>query len=308
MSFQIDDSIREDYLNEAGEIVEDLGERLVELERHPTDKALLDKVFRAFHTVKGGAGFLDVQCLVELCHCAEEVFDALRGGRLELRTEIMDSVLHALDEVTAMLAALREGRSPDPAPPALIDQLRAFAHDEAGGASEHSPAEPSAGDVTDEDFEAMVAELAEAPATEAPADTEAEEGGSEPARAEAEITDEEFESLLDELHGDGPPGAASDEPASDRPSVDVGASSRWPGSIPSRKAAASGRRSRRDRHRSPSRRAIGPRSPRRSRPGIGRQTGPSSPRGRRRPPRRRGSARPVASIPPFASMSPSSTT
>jgi two-component system chemotaxis sensor kinase CheA len=225
MSFQIDDSIREDYLNEAGEIVEDLGERLVELERHPTDKALLDKVFRAFHTVKGGAGFLDVQCLVELCHCAEEVFDALRGGRLELRTEIMDSVLHALDEVTAMLAALREGRSPDPAPPALIDQLRAFAHDEAGGASEHSPAEPSAGDVTDEDFEAMVAELAEAPATEAPADTEAEEGGSEPARAEAEITDEEFESLLDELHGDGPPGAASDEPASDRPSVDVGASS-----------------------------------------------------------------------------------
>lgn len=218
MSFQIDDSIRDDYLNEAGELVEQLGEQLVELEKRPRDKALLDTVFRAFHTVKGGAGFLDIEPLVNLCHCAEEVFDALRRQELEMRTEIMDSVLHSLDEVVAMLAAMREGRDPAPAPPALLDQLRAFVREKETFAPETSSVqEDLSGDITDDEFEDMLAKAgAEA---RSPSPEQGEVAAGSPAQVQSsadappanditdDITDEEFEALLDELHGETAPGS-----------------------------------------------------------------------------------------------------
>jgi len=58
MSFGEDEEILQDFLVEAGEILESLSEQLVELEQSPDDKDLLNSIFRGFHTVKGGAGFL----------------------------------------------------------------------------------------------------------------------------------------------------------------------------------------------------------------------------------------------------------
>ncbi|RLA17569.1 MAG: chemotaxis protein CheA, partial [Gammaproteobacteria bacterium] len=80
MSIDLDDEILQDFLVEAGEIVELLGEQLVELEQSPEDYDLLNAIFRGFHTVKGGAGFLAIDPLVNLCHAAEDVFDVLRNG------------------------------------------------------------------------------------------------------------------------------------------------------------------------------------------------------------------------------------
>ena len=76
----MDDEILEDFLIEAGETIEQLGGQLVQLEQRPNDAELLNAVFRAFHTVKGGAGFLSLNDLVELCHQAENVFNLLRSG------------------------------------------------------------------------------------------------------------------------------------------------------------------------------------------------------------------------------------
>lgn len=58
MSFDADEEILQDFLVEAGEILEQLSEQLVELESRPDDMDLLNAIFRGFHTVKGGAGFL----------------------------------------------------------------------------------------------------------------------------------------------------------------------------------------------------------------------------------------------------------
>jgi two-component system, chemotaxis family, sensor kinase CheA len=225
MSIQIDDSIREDYLNEAGELVEQLGEQLVELERKPRDKDLLNKVFRAFHTVKGGAGFLDVGALVDLCHCAEEVFDALRRNELELRTDIMDSVLHALDQVNVMLDTMRAHQDPQPAPPALLDQLRSFVSGAVQEAADASEPPDAAGDVTDEEFEAMLADVAggsEAEDKVSDGEDAAIQSGRDESSAD-EITDEEFEKLLDEIHGDGGE-AVERQPAPENVDVGVGSS------------------------------------------------------------------------------------
>ena len=60
MSFGADEEILQDFLVEAGEILEQLSEQLVELESRPDDADLLNAIFRGFHTVKGGAGFLQL--------------------------------------------------------------------------------------------------------------------------------------------------------------------------------------------------------------------------------------------------------
>ncbi|MDO7634454.1 MAG: Hpt domain-containing protein, partial [Porticoccaceae bacterium] len=80
MGFEADDEILQDFLVEAGEILEQLSAQLVELESRPDDRDLLNTIFRGFHTVKGGAGFLQLTELVDCCHVAENVFDTLRNG------------------------------------------------------------------------------------------------------------------------------------------------------------------------------------------------------------------------------------
>ena len=79
MSFEQDEEILQDFLIEAGEILETLSEQLVELENDPDNAELLNAIFRGFHTVKGGAGFLALNNLVDVCHGAENIFDLDRG-------------------------------------------------------------------------------------------------------------------------------------------------------------------------------------------------------------------------------------
>ncbi|MBE7373144.1 chemotaxis protein CheA [Pseudomonas lopnurensis] len=195
MSFDADEEILQDFLVEAGEILELLSEQLVELEHSPDDMALLNAIFRGFHTVKGGAGFLQLHELVECCHIAENVFDILRKGERRVDSELMDVVLQALDAVNAMFAQVRERVEPTPASPELLAALARLAEpasaEVAAVATPEPAAEPTV-DAADDEFEQLL-DAIEAPASEA----------AEPGSASDEITDDEFESLLDQLHGKG---------------------------------------------------------------------------------------------------------
>ncbi len=251
MSFDADEEILQDFLVEAGEILELLSEQLVELESSPDDMALLNAIFRGFHTVKGGAGFLQLHELVECCHIAENVFDILRKGERRVDSELMDVVLQALDAVNAMFSQVRERVEPTPASRELLAALARLA--EPASADEPTPAvEPqvvaeSRSEGADSEFEQMLdaiqpsaseptaAEVATGPATDEITDDEFESlldqlhgkgqfsaaaGASMPAESEFvaaptsdEITDDEFEALLDQLHGKGKFEAAPAEPA-----------------------------------------------------------------------------------------------
>ena len=197
MSFGADEEILQDFLVEAGEILELLSEQLVELESRPDDMNLLNAIFRGFHTVKGGAGFLQLNELVECCHIAENVFDILRKGERRVDSELMDVVLEALDAVNSMFTEVRERTELTPATPELLAALARLA--EPAGAVEavlvEQPAEaepePTTGDITDTEFEHLLGALDQSPA---PASN---------AASSDEITDDEFESLLDQLHGKG---------------------------------------------------------------------------------------------------------
>ncbi|NMP32931.1 chemotaxis protein CheA [Thalassotalea sp. M1531] len=222
MSFEADEEILQDFLIEAGEILEALSEQLVELENDPDNADLLNAIFRGFHTVKGGAGFLSLTELVDCCHGAENVFDILRNGQRSVTPELMDVILQALDEVNVMFAAVQNREDMDAAPPELLAELHRLSvpegEEEAAPEPEPEP-EPtptptpvsessdSSEDMTEDEFEALLDELhgpsggpSAAPSTE----TSSVSGD--------EITDDEFESLLDELHGQGAFSSASAAP------------------------------------------------------------------------------------------------
>ncbi|MEH6823980.1 MAG: chemotaxis protein CheA [Motiliproteus sp.] len=197
MSLDVDEEILQDFLVEAGEILELLSEQLVELEHRPQDSELLNAIFRGFHTVKGGAGFMQLTALVACCHAAENVFDKLRNNEIAVSTLLMDVVLQALDTINEQFDGVRAGEAPVDAAPELLDALGALTRGEqpagivAATEPEPQPEIVAAGSVVDADieFEQLLDALGE---------------GSAPAAASSdEITDDEFEALLDELHGKG---------------------------------------------------------------------------------------------------------
>ena len=231
MSFDADEDILQDFLVEASEILEQLSEQLVQLERTPDDLPLLNAIFRGFHTVKGGAGFLKLGPLVEVCHLGENIFDKLRNQELRADVHVMDLVLQVLDVVNVMFDEVRQGNMPTDADPAFLAQLQACADGQIGGAVAAAPPPPAAAPapapapapasdtISDDEFDALLNELHGKPAAApAPASAPAPAAGEE-------ISDDEFEKLLDELHGRGAapkPVAPAKEPTPAKPTGPVG--------------------------------------------------------------------------------------
>ncbi len=225
MSLEVDEEILQDFLVEAGEILELLSEQLVDLEQRPDDKDLLNAIFRGFHTVKGGAGFLQLTSLVDCCHVAENVFDVLRTGKRHVSSELMDVVLQALDTVNAMFEQVRSGLEPEPADPELLLALGRLAEPASEAERKAAEAEPlrsleeelaeaeeaveaesasAGGDISDDEFENLLQAITSDDLPDDISETDSSSGDDN-------ITEDEFESLLDELHGTGKGPAGSSD-------------------------------------------------------------------------------------------------
>lgn len=247
MSFEVDEEILQDFLVEAGEILEQLSEQLVDLEQNPDDKQLLNAIFRGFHTVKGGAGFLQLNALVGCCHYAENVFDILRNGQRKIDSDLMDIVLQALDAVNEMFEVVRAGGEPEPASPELIaalavyakpptaeelasaddetlDEVEEIAEEQADSDVEETEEVVSAAvesvDISDDEFESLLDALGDTSNENDEVESGSAEESSAAPRTDDEITEDEFDALLNQLHGSGAPGI-NDEPADNASSNDT---------------------------------------------------------------------------------------
>jgi len=134
------EDLLQDFLVEAGDLLSGVDNKLVDLERAPNDTGLLNDIFRGFHTIKGGAGFLNAAELVTLCHLTENLFDKLRNGELEITPEVMDVILSSTGAVRDMFGYLEQGVQPGAADPHLIENLRLA----IAGSLSHAAAAPSA--------------------------------------------------------------------------------------------------------------------------------------------------------------------
>src|SRR5688572_3239144 len=149
-----------DFLVEAREILDQLGEQMVVLERDPFDREGLNAVFRGFHTIKGGAGFLDLVPMVHICHAAEDRLDAARSGAAPLDAVAFDGAQRAIDLLVDMLQAVGAGAVPPDAPPDVLASLRAGMPGRTAPVQVPSPAAVAqfaagGGDIDDLDFEAL---------------------------------------------------------------------------------------------------------------------------------------------------------
>ncbi len=118
------EELLQDFLTEAGDMLADVDSKLMELEKNPGDNALLNEVFRGFHTIKGGAGFLNATELVTLCHLTENLFDKLRNNQIAMTAELMDVIFAATAEVRKMFGALQQSLQPAAAPTEVIQALK----------------------------------------------------------------------------------------------------------------------------------------------------------------------------------------
>lgn len=215
----MDEEILQDFLVEATELLDQLNEQLVDLENSPDDSDLLNAIFRGFHTIKGGAGFLGVVPLIEICHRAENVFDKIRNHEVAYDADAADVILRAFDKVSQIIGLLNDGeREIEDTEPELLDELDAIYkpvanQDVAEETDEEMPSEPADsveveltlpegvdpdGDMTDEEFDALLAQRAQKTA-EISSDGEVVEPNlslPEGVDPDGDITDEEFEALL----------------------------------------------------------------------------------------------------------------
>ncbi|MCU8104618.1 chemotaxis protein CheA [Shewanella sp. SM101] len=197
MAFDVDEEILQDFLIEAGEILELLQEQLVALENNPDDTNLLNAIFRGFHTVKGGAGFLSLTPMVDVCHEAENTFDLLRTGKRSVNAELMDIILQAVDAINTMFAQTQQGEQQDPADSGLLARLKML----SSGAP--LPSEVASAKVVEP--EPVVEVIIDTPTLqEIPADISDNSSSIENTSSSIDdINDAEFEALLDTLHGSG---------------------------------------------------------------------------------------------------------
>lgn len=107
------DDMLKDFVVEALELATNVEEHLLTLERNPGDLNTLNAVFRSFHTIKGGAGFMNLPAMVSACHLTENLFDALRTGQVPVTPIAIEAALQASGFVADQLDELANGAQPE---------------------------------------------------------------------------------------------------------------------------------------------------------------------------------------------------
>jgi two-component system chemotaxis sensor kinase CheA len=135
----MDDEMLKDFVVESLELATNVEEHLLSLERNPDDLEILNAVFRAFHTIKGGAGFVNLPAMVSACHLTENLFDALRTGAAPVTPVAIEAALQASGFVASQLTELSNG-----ADPSTLSAMPAELKDILTQAIEGKPAEQAA--------------------------------------------------------------------------------------------------------------------------------------------------------------------
>lgn len=124
ISDDIDTAMVGEFVTECAELLEMAEVALLELEERPDDEELVNKVFRAFHTIKGTSAFMGLQPITEFTHLLETMLSMVREGEIPFDTACADISLEAIDIITKMLEVVEVSRGGDRLPkPMNLDLL-----------------------------------------------------------------------------------------------------------------------------------------------------------------------------------------
>ncbi len=102
--------ILHEFVVDSKEMLEDTEPLLVELE-DAYDEEKINNIFRCFHSIKGGAGFLNLNSIQRLTHSAETLLDMFRKGKLEFASDHLDIMVKVCDQITAILVEVDDNLS-----------------------------------------------------------------------------------------------------------------------------------------------------------------------------------------------------
>jgi len=207
----IDKEILQDYLAEAQDLLTKAQEDTLRLESDPGDTEILASLFRAFHTIKGGAGFMEVEALVNWAHRLENLLDKLRSHALPVTTSRIDAILKGLDVIDRMLRDLARENDPEPGPSELGTLIQQLAREEAASAKSSgattSPEAAAPAGIESQSPEAPSAKeaapakssAAEDPSPAPPAVGRAPVAGAEPAEALLHIDAVRLDAVMNQV-------------------------------------------------------------------------------------------------------------
>lgn len=190
----------ETFFDEADELLAQMEQLLLELDVGAPDIEQLNAIFRAAHSIKGGAATFG--CFTQLAgttHLLENLLDAIRRGEMALRTDMIDIFLETKDVLKSQLDAYRASEEPDEAVfERICAVLRQLALEHKDPAAAAAPAEAPAPVAAPVPAPAPV--IAPAPAPEPAAQAPAAEAGSLPLRVRiTKVSDKDAASLLEEM-------------------------------------------------------------------------------------------------------------
>lgn len=96
-----------EFITEAEESLDKIDPLFVELESKGYDRDLLNDIFRSVHTLKGAAGFLGFQPIVDVAHRAENILKKLRDGEIQVRSSYIDLILESIDMLRLLIGHIK---------------------------------------------------------------------------------------------------------------------------------------------------------------------------------------------------------
>ena len=91
------------FREEAVELINSLEEFILDAEKNPTDKTLIDEIFRVLHSLKGGGAMFGYERISEVTHNLENIFDEIRTGNADLNNDIFNLLFSAIDHLRNLL-------------------------------------------------------------------------------------------------------------------------------------------------------------------------------------------------------------
>ena len=149
-AFAQDPGLLADVVTESRELNETVHQDLVALERAPDDMELLNRVFRALHTIKGSSSFLGLDELTHFAHAGEDALNAMRKGEATLDAAAMDALLQAVDVVRGQIDTAETGAAPEAGPDELVRRLGEIAAGSAQSAADAGDPVDGAANVADQ--------------------------------------------------------------------------------------------------------------------------------------------------------------
>lgn len=134
MSFSLGE-YQDIFLEEADELLQELNQNLLELEKTPENDEIINNIFRAAHSLKSSAAFVGLNDLSDLAHKMENLLQGIRDKTNDITSEVVDVIFKCFDAISAIIEKISSGQAPDQDLKPLMERIDIVTDESRKGAN-----------------------------------------------------------------------------------------------------------------------------------------------------------------------------